>query len=96
MQGSEGAHLLARVEIDLFAANGNDRDVVVELAERKIADVEDCAVAVYHLHGPGCEAGRAGQGDIEQSNGVRRPALLLPHVLRFIDVLQLFLLALSL
>ena len=68
MEAAEGAHLLAGIEVDLFARDVDDGEEIVQLEEREITPIEDGAVAIDHHHGPCLDAGGTDKSDVEQSN----------------------------
>src|ERR1035437_890688 len=93
VEQAEGAHLLTRIEKDLFAPDDNDGDVVVELRSGEVGRIERGATAVDDLHGVGLEAGGAGQGYIEERDFVVVAAFFLPHTFGIVDGLQLLVFA---
>ncbi len=87
---------MSRIEEDLLVADFHDRDIVVKLIGLKKRGVEDGAIAVDHLHGPGRKTRGARKSDIQQRNVVGRAFLLFPCALGVLDWLDFFLLALGL
>src|SRR5579863_6348974 len=88
LEESEGAHLLARVEIDIFAVENDVHDIVIELTECKVAGVEDSSVAIDDLHRVNPQSRSPRKGDIQKSDIVRGSAFLEPHILGTLDFFQ--------